>query len=295
MSRLLCARLDLRLQQRTDSALLSYMKVDGCGNASYYNEGYRKMGAALERSGRQIEYSCSWPAYINGGNESLQPFSTFIEIGCNVWRNWHDIQCNWESLGSIIDHWGHYGRALQPYAGPGHWHDMDMLLIGSVSGGEDGGGLGHRCVSPAEERTQMAIWCISASPLIMGNDLRNISEASKAILLNADAIAVSQDPLGQMGIRLTSDTPQQVWSRELANGDVAVALYNKGAVSGASQTAADIKLDFALLDLRGLIEVYDIWGQRVVGRFSGAYTAKAVPHHGTAFLRLSSVQAGERE
>ena len=42
----------------------------------------------------------------------------------------------------------------------------------------------------------MAIWCISASPLIMGNDLRNISEASKAILLNADAIAVSQDPLG---------------------------------------------------------------------------------------------------
>ena len=98
-----------------------------------------------------------------------------------------------------------------------------------------------------------------------------------------------------MGIRLTSGTPQQVWPRELANGDVAVALYNKGAVSGASQTAADIKLDFALLDLRGLIEVYDIWGQRVVGRFSGAYTAKAVPHHGTAFLRLSSVQAGERE
>lgn len=38
-----------------------------------------------------------------------------------------------------------------------------------------------------------------------------------------------QDPLGQMGLRLdnSSDAPQQRWARVLANGDVAVALYNK--------------------------------------------------------------------
>jgi len=92
---------------------------------------------------------------------------------------------------------------------------MDMLLIG------------NGCVTHAEEMTQMAIWSISASPLIMGNDMRNVSAASKAIIKNADAIKVSQDPLGQMGIRITADLPQQVWARELANGDVAVALYNK--------------------------------------------------------------------
>ena len=33
----------------------------------------------------------------------------------------------------------------------------------------------------------------------MGNDMRNVSAASKSILMNKDAIAVSQDPLGQMG------------------------------------------------------------------------------------------------
>ena len=93
-----------------------------------------------------------------------------------------------------------------PYAGPGHWHDMDMLLIG------------NGCVSLEEEYTQMAIWAISASPLIMGNDMRNVSAASKAILMNKDAIAVSQDPRGQMGIRLTGDIPEQIWARELANG-----------------------------------------------------------------------------
>lgn len=75
----------------------------------------------------------------------------------------------------------------------------------------------------------MAIWSILAAPLIMGNDPRKISAASLAILQNADAIAVDQDALGQMGVRLdnSSAAPTQRWARTLANGDVAVALYNK--------------------------------------------------------------------
>merc|ERR1711970_1494662 len=111
-----------------------------------------------------------------------------IDAGCNLWRNWRDIQCHWDSLSSIIDHWGQYGEALQPHAGPGHWPYMDMFLIG------------NGCITTEEERTQMAIWAISASPLIMGNDLRKVPSASKEILLNKHAIAVSQDALGQMGM-----------------------------------------------------------------------------------------------
>ena len=179
------------------------------------------MGAALEATGRPIVYSCSWPAYI-GSNESEKPFSTFILDGCNLWRNWDDIQCDWGSLSSIIDHWGDWGSVLAPWAGPGHWHDADMLLIG------------NGCISEDEERTQMAIWSIIASPLIQGNDPRNVSAASRAILVNPDAIAVNQDALGQMGLRLenASSAPTQRWWRVLANGDVAVALYNK---AGAPQ------------------------------------------------------------
>jgi hypothetical protein len=89
--------------------------------------------------------------------------------------------------------------------------------------------IGNGCLSADEERTQMAIWSVIASPLIMGNDMRNVSAASKAILLNAAAIAVNQDALGQQGLRLdnSSAAPAQRWARTLANGDVAVALYNK--------------------------------------------------------------------
>ena len=54
-----------------------FLQVDGCGPASYYPGGYKAMGAALEATGREIVYSCSWPAYI-GDDESVKPFNTFI-------------------------------------------------------------------------------------------------------------------------------------------------------------------------------------------------------------------------
>ena len=43
------------------------------------------------------------------------------------------------------------------------------------------------------------MWSILAAPLLMANDLRNISTQSREILLNKEVIAVNQDPLGAMG------------------------------------------------------------------------------------------------
>ena len=71
-----------------------------------------------------------------------------------------------------------------------------MLLIGATKTD------GSPCVTLAEERTQMAIWAITASPLIMGNDARQVANASAAILLNRRAIAIDQDGLGVGGERL---------------------------------------------------------------------------------------------
>ena len=74
-----------------------------------------------------------------------------IAAGCNSWRNWEDIDCGWQSLTQIIEHWGAYGKYLAKWAGPGHWHDPDMLLIG------------NGCLTYAEEQTQMALWSVLAS------------------------------------------------------------------------------------------------------------------------------------
>lgn len=252
---------------------VDYLKLDGCwNNASGFATGYPAMGAALQKTGRNITYSCSWPAYL-GSNETSKPWSKMIDAGCNLWRNWRDIQCRWSSAAAIIDHWGDYGESLVQWAGPGHWHDMDMLLIG------------NGCISTEQERTQMAIWAISASPMIMGNDLRKVPAASKAILLNKDAIAVSQDSLGQMGRRhpsYNSSSPTQVWSRPLGNGDVAIALYNK-----AGDNTTDIEVTFSDLNLHGKVSVFDIWAGKEAGTFEGKYVAKAVSLYDTAFLRLT--------
>jgi hypothetical protein len=169
---------------------------------------------------------------------------------CFAKRNWHDIQGNWGSVSSIIDHWcekrhflrhlciktislprqardkhrensiarpfdlrGDYGLTLQATAGPngpygGHWHDMDMLLIGE----HELGGLPG--ITFEEGRTQFGMWSLLAAPLIMGNDLRNVSDGARAVLLNADVIAIDQDPLGKMGLRMTPKNSTEVWVRE---------------------------------------------------------------------------------
>ena len=69
---------------------LADLKADGCGDPTYYAEGYKRMGAALEASGREIVFSCSWPAYL-GTDEATKPFASMIADGCNLWRNYIDV------------------------------------------------------------------------------------------------------------------------------------------------------------------------------------------------------------
>eukprot|EP00013_Stygamoeba_regulata_P010039 CAMPEP_0177676140 /NCGR_PEP_ID=MMETSP0447-20121125/27613_1 /TAXON_ID=0 /ORGANISM="Stygamoeba regulata, Strain BSH-02190019" /LENGTH=360 /DNA_ID=CAMNT_0019184649 /DNA_START=236 /DNA_END=1318 /DNA_ORIENTATION=+ len=249
---------------------VDYLKVDGCGTPDYYTQGYAAMGSALRAAGRPIVYSCSWPAYL-GDNEAAKPFAAMVEFGCNLWRNWADIQCNWASLSSIIAHWATYGDVLTKVGAPGHWNDPDMLLIG------------NSCISDDEARTQMAVWCVVAAPLIMGNDLTNVSPSHKRILLNKEAIAINQDPQGTPGTRVRTPTAtSEVWARLLADGSVAVALRNTHDTASAAIT---VTFSDVFLGSVGPVRVRNVWSQQDEGTFTGAFTA-TVPPHGTAFVLL---------
>lgn len=91
---------------------------------------------------------------------------------------------------SIIDYYGNNQDVIVPIAGPGHWNDPDMLIIGNF-------GLSYE-----QSKTQMAIWAILAAPLLMSVDLRTIRPEYKAILQNKKIIAVDQDQLGIQGRRI---------------------------------------------------------------------------------------------
>ena len=51
----------------------------------------------------------------------------------------------------------------------------------------------------------MAIWSLASAPLLMSNDLASVPAASRAILLNAEVLAIDQDPLGRMCFRYLDD------------------------------------------------------------------------------------------
>lgn len=117
---------------------------------------------------------------------------------CNLWRNWDDIQDSFDSLAGITDYFAENQTRFQPHAGPGHWNDPDMLLIGNFG------------LTIDQSKHQMAVWAILAAPLLMSTDLKNIRPEFREILLNRQVIAVNQDPLGIQGLRIRSERDIEV-------------------------------------------------------------------------------------
>uniref|UniRef100_A0A224XQS0 Alpha-galactosidase n=1 Tax=Panstrongylus lignarius TaxID=156445 RepID=A0A224XQS0_9HEMI len=198
---------------------IDYIKVDGCFYDGYnYAKGYEALGQYLNQTGRPIVYSCSYPAYQDS-NSIPTDFKTLSE-NCNLWRNYDDIQDSWKSLTDIMDYFATKQDFIAPFAGPGHWNDPDMLLIGNF-------GLSYE-----QSKVQMAIWAILAAPLMMSTDLATIRPEFQEILLNKNIIAVNQDPLGIQGLRVFKDNKIEVWTRRvtpvyLENYSFAVAICSR--------------------------------------------------------------------
>ncbi|ODM93453.1 Alpha-N-acetylgalactosaminidase [Orchesella cincta] len=181
---------------------VDYVKLDGCySHPVDMDRGYPEFGYYLNRTGRPMLYSCSWPVYqIYSG---IEPNYTSIKSSCNIWRNFDDIQDSWQSVQTIIDYYGENQDAIVPHAGPGHWNDPDMLIVGNF-------GLSYE-----QAKSQFALWAIWASPLLMSVDLRTIKPDYKTIIQNRKIIAVNQDILGIQGRRIYKDRGIEIWARPI--------------------------------------------------------------------------------
>lgn len=62
--------------------------------------------------------------------------------------------------------------------------------------------LGDYGLSHDQERVQIGMWSMFASPLLMSVDLRTMNPQSKALLQNKRVLAINQDPLGIQGKRI---------------------------------------------------------------------------------------------
>lgn len=245
-----------------------YVKIDWC-----YCEGkdprvaYKKFGDAIKKAPRDIVFSiCNW------GREN--PWEWGESVGGNLWRTTGDITDTWVSMSRIG-----FGQAgLSKYAGPGHWNDPDMLVVGKVGWGPN---LRPTRLTPDEQYTHISLWCLLAAPLLIGCPIEQMDDFTLGLLTNVEVLEVDQDPLGRQADRVAEGENYQVWAKEMEDGSRAVGLFNLDPYDHMK-----IRVNFSGLGLgSGSYRVRDLWRQKDLGTFSKYFEAEVAPH-GVVLIRI---------
>jgi alpha-galactosidase len=238
-----------------------YLKYDWCSAEKVYQrsqmqEVYNKMHDALARAGRPIVFSLCQYGYA-------RVWQWGAAVGGNLWRTTGDISDHFDRM-SVI---GFDQDGLESFAGPGHWNDPDMLEVGN-------GGMNHD-----EYTTHMSLWVLLAAPLLAGNDLANMTPETLDLLTNKEVIAVDQDAKGVQGRRVAQEGPLEVWAKPLADGGVAVGLFNRG------ESVNPVTIRFKDIGMQGSARVRNLWMHKDLGSFNGSYTAE-IPRHGAVLIKI---------
>lgn len=264
---------------------IDYLKYDWCNTEGLAARGaYLTMRDALHEAGRPIVFSiCEW-----GDND---PWNWSGDLG-HLWRTTGDIYPCWDCE---YDHgtWSSWGvlrildmqDGLRRYAGPGHWNDPDMMEVGNG-------------MSVSEDRAHFSLWAMLAAPLITGNDLRSMSDATREILTNEDVIAIDQDSLGIQGFKYRVEGELELWFKPLVEEDWAMLILNRG------DEPADFTFDWdhesvvdelsgrdAYFDKARVFEIRDLWTKASLGTTHRSLSA-TVPAHDVLMMRLERL-AGE--
>jgi alpha-galactosidase len=122
------------------------------------------------------------------------------------------------------------------------------------------------------------------SPLMLGCDVRGMSESAAAIVTNKDVIALNQDEEGRAPYRVRQwNNPDNVFSlvKPLSGGDYAVAMVN------ISDVTAEMSLQFYDMGLpysSGMgLELYDCWTHESAGFFTERACVDIQPHECRVF------------
>jgi alpha-galactosidase len=130
-----------------------------------------------------------------------------------------------------------------------------------------------------EYLTHMSLWALLAAPLLAGNDLSTMSPETLDILTNKEVVAVDQDAKGIQGHRISQEGPLEVWAKPLAEGGIAVGLFNRG------ESKNPVTVNFKDMGVKRSARVRDLWSHKDLGSFNANYTAE-VPRHGAILIKV---------
>jgi len=252
---------------------VDYVKLDGVG--SFDIPDVEAWSNALRQTGRPIHLELS-------NSLSIADASTWQQYA-NGWRTGGDIEdyggepsgssypltdwANVESRFSQVAQW-------QPYGEPGAFNDYDSIEVGN--GSNDG-------LTYDERQTQLSLWSLASSPLILGTDLTSLNRADLGLLLNRSVIAVDQD--GIDASRLVNTGTEQVFAKTEKNGDVVAGLFN---TSGSSEVISTTASALGLASGPSYV-LNNLWTHQST-ESAGTISAD-VPSHGVALLRITPVRS----
>ncbi|VAH04713.1 unnamed protein product [Triticum turgidum subsp. durum] len=178
----------------------------------------------------------------------------------------NDIEDTWNSMTSMADQ----NEVWAEYARPGGWNDPDMLEVGN-------GGMTND-----EYIVHFSIWAISKAPLIIGCDVRHMSQDTYDILANKEVIAVNQDPLGVQGKKVRMEGSSEIWAAPLTGYRTAVLLLNRHAKDEAQITA---HWDDIGLPAGTAVDARDLWLHKTLdAKFTDKMSFNVTPHAARMFV-----------
>ncbi len=211
-----------------------FIKVDWCGGEWIHlneKEAYTNIANWIQEIKPNTIYNiCMWEF----------PGEWAIKIASS-WRISGDITNKFKSILHIID----LNIDLGKYASPGHVNDMDMLQVG-------------RGMTYEEDKAHFSMWCMLNSPLLAGNDLRNMTQETISILTNKEVIALNQDSLVYQARKIGNYSDWQIWAKPLQSfqsGEMAVALLNR---SNKKQSVRLRLKDIGMDSQKGYV-LRDLW------------------------------------
>ena len=228
---------------------------------------YQVMRAALDQIPRDIVFSLCQYGMGNVWEWGAQ-------VGGNCWRTTGDISDSWSSMSGI----GFGQTGHEKFAGPGHWNDPDMLVVGYVGWSAN---VRPTRLTPNEQYTHISLWCLLCSPLLIGCDMTKLDDFTANLLTNDEVLEVSQDPLGRQAARVSKDDAREVWAKDLADGSKAVGLFNAG------EEESSLSVKWADLGLSGKHLVRDLWRLKDLGKFKEGFHT-SVPRHGVVLIKVGS-------
>lgn len=255
---------------------IDYVKHDWCSYGEIAKDSSREelmkpylvMREALDACGRDITFSLCQYGMGNVWEWGKQ-------VSANCWRTTGDITDTWYSMeGCGFSQNGH-----EKFAGPGHWNDPDMMVVGKLGWGPD---LHPTKLTKNEQITHFTLWTLICSPILLGCDLADMDPFTVDLLTNSEVLDVHQDPLGKPAGRVWKEEMLEVWARPLWEGTIAAGLFNRG------RKGADVPALWDVLGLSGPQPVRDLWRREDLGTHKGEFRTH-VPRHGAVLVRIGAV------